>query len=192
LAEIAELLEREGIKGVSLSSDGKRLQFSGVFRDSVLAKLGVRQELLPGKPPAVQHLGSLKFRVSGQEVEFDRGYVKGDYEFYSDLKFPSREGAERFAASLKAVGVDTRIAGSEKAGYTVRLGNDSFFGLLAATNAKPPGLTLLYSSKEDDFRVYTSVEEGRMRLYFAVKHEGVQRAAELWLQLPPSMRHVKA
>ena len=63
-------------------------------------------------------------------------------------------------------------------GNAVRLDSDSFFGLLAATNAAPPGLTLLYSSKEGDFRVYASVEEGRIRFYFAVKHKGVWKAVE--------------
>jgi len=89
-------------------------------------------------------------------------------EFYAELKFSSEEEAERFAKSLKAIGVDAKI-GFEKAGYTVRLDSDSFFGLLAATGATPPGLTPLYSSEEGDFRVYASAEEGRMRFYFAVR-----------------------
>jgi len=76
------------------------------------------------------------------------------------------------------VGVDARIVGSEKAGYTVKLDSDSFFGLLAYTGATPPGLMLLYRSDEDGFRVYASMEGGRMRFYFAVKHEGVWRVAE--------------
>jgi len=50
--------------------------------------------------------------------------------------------------------------------------------MLAATGATPPGLTLLYSSKEDDFRVYASMDGGRMRFHFAVKHEGMWRVAE--------------
>jgi len=94
----------------------------------------------------------------------------------SRLKFSNREGAERLAASLKAGGVDARVFGSEKAGYAVRLDSDAFFGLLAATNAAPPGLALLYRS--NDLQVYASVEEGRMRFYFAVKHEGVWKATE--------------
>jgi len=137
LAEIADLLKREGVKGVSLISDGEVLYFTGAFRDSVLRKLGIRPELPPGKPPSVQHLGGYKFRVGDKEVEFGRGYVKGGYEFYSELKFPSREEAERFASSLKAIGVDAKIIGSEKAGYAVKLGSDSFFGLLAAADATP-------------------------------------------------------
>jgi len=177
LAEIADLLKREGVKGVSLERDGIWLEFSGAFRDSVLRELGVKPELPPGEPPAVQHLGGLKFRVGGQEVEFARGYVKGGYEFYAELTFPSREEAERFASSLGAIGVDAKI-GPEKDGYKVRLDSDAFFGLLAATNATPPGLKPLYSSEEGDFRVYASVEQGRMRFYFAVKHEGVWRVAE--------------
>lgn len=85
--------------------------------------------------------------------------------------FLSREEAERFASSLKAVGVDARIVGN-----VVRLDSDSFFGLLAVTNATPPGLTPLYRS--NDLQVYASAEGGRMRFYFAVKHEGVWRAVE--------------
>ena len=179
LAEIANLLKRRGVEGVSLWSKGEALEFTGAFRDSVLRELGVKPELPPGEPPAVEHLGGLKFKIGDREVEFGRERVKGGYEFYTELKFPSREEAERLAASLKAIGVDARIVGSEKDGYTVKLDSDSFFGLLAATNAAPPGLTPLYRSKEDDFRVYASVEEGgRTRFYFAVRHGGVWRAAE--------------
>jgi len=173
LAEIVELLKREGIKGISLGSNGRGLYFTGVFRDSVLSKLGVKPELPPGEPPAVQHLGSYKFKVGDKEVEFARRNVRGVEEFYAELEFSTREEAERFAKSLKAIGVDARIVGSEKASYAVRLDSDSFFGLLAATNAAPPGLMPLYSSKEDDFRVYASMEGGRMRFYFAVKHGDV-------------------
>jgi len=97
-------------------------------------------------------------------------------ELYAELRFLTREEAERFASSLKAIGVDARVAGSEDVGYAVRLDSDAFFGLLAATGATPPGLTPLYRS--NDFRVYAAVEGGRMRFYFAVKHEGVWRAAE--------------
>jgi len=178
LAEIADLLKREGIGGVSLRSDGKELRFSGVFRDSVLRKLGFKPELPPGEPPEVQHLGGLKFRVGDREVEFARRNVRGVEEFYAEVKFPSRDEAERFASSLKAICVDARVAGSEKAGYTVRLDSDAFFGLLAATGATPPGLTLLYRSREGDFRVYATMEGGRMRFYFAVKHEGAWKAVE--------------
>jgi len=178
LDEIANLLEREGIKGVSLMSDGRVLKFTGAFRDSVLAKLGVKPELPPGEPPAVQYLGGFKFKVGRQQVEFKEVVISGRYEFYAKLKFSTREEAESFARSLRAIGVDARIAGSVKAGYTVKLDSDAFFGLLAATNVEPPGLALLYSSKEEDFRVYASIEEGRMRLYFAVKHEGVWKVAE--------------
>jgi len=79
--------------------------------------------------------------------------------------------AERFAASLKAVGIYAEIAGD-----TVRLNRDSFFGLLATTNAAPPGLKPLYRS--EDLRVYAGAEGGRMRFYFAVKHKGVWRTVE--------------
>jgi len=103
--------------------------------------------------------------------------VRGVEEFYAEVKFSSEEEAERFAKSLKAVGVDAKI-GFEKAGYAVRLDSDSFFGLLAAANATPPGLTLLYRSEEGNFRVYASMEGGRMRFYFAVRHERVWRAVE--------------
>jgi len=94
------------------------------------------------------------------------------------LKFPSREEAENFARSLKAVDVDARVVGSEAAGYMVRLDSDYFFGLMAYTGAVPPGLKPLYRSEEGYFRVYASVEGGRMRFYFAVKHEGVWKAVE--------------
>jgi len=172
LAEIAELLRDRGVEGVSLKSNGKQLQFSGRFRDSVLARLGIRPELPPGEPAEVRHLDGFKFRVGDREVDFGPKAM-GPYEFYAELRFPTRDEAENFARSLKAVGVDAGVAGN-----VVRLDSDTFFGLLAATNAVPPGLKPLYHSEEDDFRVYASVEEGRMRLYFAVKHEGVWRVAE--------------
>jgi len=178
LREIAELLKREGVKGVLLVRDGKELRFSGRFRDSVLTRLGIRPELPPGEPPAVQYLGGLKFKVGDREVEFGLKAVGARRELYAELRFLTRDEAERFASSLKAIGVDARIAGSEEAGYTVRLDRDSFFGLLAATNAAPPGLALLYSSEEGDFRVYAAVESSTMRFYFTVKHGGVWRAVE--------------
>jgi len=106
-------------------------------------------------------------------VEFKKGVVSGRYEFYAELTFPSREEAERFVSSLMAIGVYAEVRGN-----TVRLDSDSFFGLLAATNVVPPGLMPIYSSKEGDFRVYASMEGGRMRFYFAVKHEGVWRVVE--------------
>jgi len=171
LAEIVKLLKDKGVKGVLLVAHGRTLKFTGAFRDSVLARLGIKPELPPGEPPEVQYLGGLKFRVGDREVEFGRGYVKGGYEFYAELKFPSRDEAERFASSLSAIGVDAKVVGD-----TVKLDSDSFFGLLAYTGATPPGLTPLYSS--DDFRVYASAEEGRMRFYFAVRHEGVWRAVD--------------
>jgi len=178
LAEIADLLKREGIGGVSLTAYGRALYFTGVFRDSVLARLGIRPELPPGEPAAVQHLGGLRFKIGDREVEFGPKAMGARQELYAELMFPSREEAERLASSLKAVGVDAKIAGSEKDGYTVKLDSDAFFGLLAAADATPPGLTLLYSSEEGDFRVYASMEGGRMRLYFAVKHERVWRVSE--------------
>ena len=160
LAEIGKLLERNGVKGIAYYEfkKGARLQFTGAFRDSVLARLGIRPELPQGEPPAVQYLGGFRFRVGDREVEF------GD-KFNAKLIFQSRDEAERLASSLKAAGVYAKVAG-----YTVKLDRDSFFGLLAATNAVPPGLTLLYRSKEDDFRLYASVEGGQMRFYFAVEH----------------------
>jgi len=173
LAEIAELLKRKGIGGVSLRSDGKELYFSGVFRDSVLARLDIEPELPPGEPPAVQHLGGLRFKIGDREVDFERKIVSGRYEFYAVLKFPSRDEAERFASSLKAIDVYAEVRGK-----AVRLDSDSFFGLLAATNVAPPGLMLLYCSDEDNFRVYASAEGGKIRFYFAVKHKGVWRVAE--------------
>jgi len=163
------------VEGVAYYEYEKRalLQFTGAFRDSVLAKLGIEPELPPGEPPAVQHLGGLKFKIGDEEVEFARRNVKGVEEFYAELKFPSEKEAERFASSLKAIGVYAEMVGN-----TVKLDSDSFFGLLAVTGATPPGLTLLYSSKEDDLCVYASMEGGRMCFYLAVKHEGAWRAVE--------------
>ena len=88
------------------------------------------------------------------------------------MTFPSRDEAERFASSLKAFGVYAKIVGD-----VVKLNRDSLFGLLATINVTPPGLTLLYNS--DDFRIYASMEGGRMRFYFAVRHEGVWKAVEV-------------
>ena len=164
LAEITELLERMEVKGVSLRSNGKMLQFSGRFRDSVLRELGVKPELPPGEPSDVEYLGGLRFRVVNKEVEFGN-------KFDTALKFPSRDEAINLVRSLKAVGVYAEVTGN-----TVKLDRDAFFGLLAAADTVPPGLTLLYRSEEDDFRVYASAEGSRMRFYFAVKHSGVWKA----------------
>jgi len=171
LAEIAELLKRKGMKGVSLRGGGKVLEFSGAFRNSVLSKLGISPELPRAEPVAVEHLGGYRFKVGSCEVEFDRGYVKGGYEYYAELRLVSNEEAVCFAASLRAVGVDVKVAGN-----VVRLDSDSFFGLLAAANAVPPSLTPLYCS--DDLHVYASIEEGRVKYYFVVKHKGVWRVVE--------------
>jgi len=65
---------------------------------------------------------------------------------------------------------------SEVAGDVVRLDTDSFFGLLAVTNAVPPGLMPL--RRTDDLHVYASVEKEHMRFYFAIKHRGIWRAVE--------------
>jgi len=175
LAEIADLLKRRGVEGVAYyeHETSARLQFTGKFRGSVLGKLGIEPELPRGEPPAVQHLGGYKFKIGDREVEFGERVFGKARELYAELEFPSRDEAERFASSLKAIGVDARVAGN-----VVRLDSDTFFGLLAATEATPPGLTPLYRSEEDDFRVYASVEGGKVRFYFAVKHEGVWRAAE--------------
>jgi len=180
LAEIAKLLEERGVEGVAYYEYEKSafLRFTGRFRDSVLRKLGIEPELPPGEPPAVQHLGGLKFKIGDREVEFGEKVIGKTREFYAELIFPSRDEAERLARSLKAIGVDAKIIGSQDVGYAVRLDSDAFFGLLAATDAAPPGLKLLYRSDEGDFRVYASMEGGRMRFYFAVKHEGAWRAVE--------------
>jgi len=77
LPEIAELLKNEEIEGVSLKSDGRRLQFTGAFRDSVLRKLGAKPKLPLGEPPEVQHLGGFKFKVGDREVEFGDGRLRG-------------------------------------------------------------------------------------------------------------------
>ena len=132
LAEIADLLKRRGVEGVSLWGNGKVLEFSGAFRNSVLARLGIRPELPPGEPAAVEYLGGHKFKINDREVEFARRNVRGVEEFYAELKFPSGGDAERFASSLTAIGVDARVAGN-----AVRLNSDSFFGLLAVINATP-------------------------------------------------------
>jgi len=180
LAEIAKLLEERGVKGVAYYEykNGAFLQFTGAFRDSVLTRLGIEPELPPGEPPAVQYLGGLKFKIGDREVEFGPKAVGARRELYAELTFPSADEAERLARSLKAINVAAEVVGSEKAGYTVRLDSDAFFGLLAAANAAPPGLMPLYRSKEGDFRVYASTEEERMRFYFAVKHRNVWRVAE--------------
>jgi len=178
LAEIADLLKREGVKGVSLITQGRVLKFSGRFRDSVLRKLSVRPELPPGEPPAVQHSGGFKLKIGDREVEFGERVFGKTREFYAELKFPSEKEAVNFARSLMAIGVDARVASSEKDGYKVRLDSDAFFGLLAHTGAVPPGFALLYRSDEGDFRIYASVEEGRMRFYFAVRHGDAWRAVE--------------
>jgi len=111
LAEIAQLLKRRGVEGVAYYDHGRKgasLQFTGAFRDSVLRKLDIQPELPPGESPDVQHLSGLKFKIGDREVEFARGYVKGGYEFYAKLEFPSREEAECLVSSLKAIGVSPR------------------------------------------------------------------------------------
>jgi len=180
LAEVVKLLKSRGVEGVNYYEYEKKayLQFTGAFRDSVLARLGIKPELPPSEPPAVEHLGGLRFRICDREVEFGPKAMGVRRELYAVMTFPSREEAERFAKSLGAIGVDAGIVGSEKDGYAVRLDSDAFFGLLAATDAVPPGLKPLYRSEGDDFREYASVEEGRIRFYFAVKHEGVWRAVD--------------
>jgi len=170
LVEIAELLKRDDAEGVTVVKGGKKLQFTGAFRDSVLSRLGITPELPRGEPAVVEHLGGYRFKVGNREVEFGVRVFGKAREFYAVLKLSSNEEAVRYAASLKAVGVDARVAGDK-----VRLDSDSFFGLLAATSAAPPDLTPLYSS--DDLHVYARVEGGRMRFYFAVKHKGVWRVA---------------
>jgi len=81
------LLKREGVKGVSLITQGRVLKFTGAFRNSVLKRLGIKPELPPGEPPAVQYLGGFRFRVGDREVEFARRNVRGVEEFYAVLKF---------------------------------------------------------------------------------------------------------
>ena len=175
LAEIEKLLKRNDMEGVAYYEYEKTtfLLFTGAFRDSVLDRLGIEPELPPGEPAEVKHLGGLRFKIGDKEAEFGKKVIGKTREFYAVLMFPSRVEAERFASSLKAIGVYAEVAGN-----TVRLYRDSFFGLLAAADATPPGLTLLYRSEEDDFRVYASAEGGQMRFYFAVKHEGVWRVVE--------------
>jgi len=171
LAEIAQLLRDEGVEGVSLKNDGRELQLTGAFRDSVLSRLGIVPELPRAEPIAVEHLGGSRFKIGGREVEFGVKAMGARREFGAVLKLATAEEAVRYAASLKAIGVDAEVRGN-----TVRLDSDSFFGLLAVTGTTPPDFTPLYRS--EDLQVYASVEEGRVRYYFAVKHEGVWRIAE--------------
>jgi len=171
LVEVAELLKHRGIEGVSVKSMGKVLQLTGVFRDYIFSKLGLVPELPEGELVVVEYLDGFRFKIGDYEVGFGKRHGRGGREFYAVLKLSSSYEAIRLASSLKLVSVDTRAVGD-----VVRLDSDAFFGLLAATGAVPPGLTPLYRS--DDFHVYASVEEGRMRFYFAVKHEGVWRVAE--------------
>jgi len=137
-----------------------------------LAKLGIAPELPRAEPMAVEHLGGFKFKIGEKEVELGMVYVKGGYEFYAVLRLSSAEEAVRFAASLRVVGVDAKIASN-----AVKLDGYSFFGLLVAAGAVSPSLTLLYRSDKDDFHVYACVEEGRMR-FFVVRQEGVGRRWE--------------
>jgi len=190
MAEIAQLLRDMRVEGVSLVAHGKQLRFTGAFRDSVLARFGIKPELSPGEPPAVQHLGGLRFKVGDREVEFGPKAMGARREFYAEPKFLSRDEAVNFARSLRAIGVDAEVVGSEDVGYAVRLDSDAFFGLLAVTNAVPPGLTLLYCS--NDLRLYASVEEVRMRYYFAVKSGGVWRAVNgLYKERDVQLFHVE-
>jgi len=173
LAEIAELLRRERVRGVAYYKYEKRafLQFTGVFRDSVFGKLDIAPELLEGEPVAVEYLGGSRFKIGDREVEFMERDVKGLEKFYAELKLASSEGAIKLGSSLRAVHVNTRVVGN-----VIRLDSDSFFGLLAATGAVPPGLTPLY--RYENFHVYVRVKDGRIRYYFAVKHGGVWRIAK--------------
>jgi len=169
LAEIAELLRDKEVRGVSLTMQGKVLQFTGAFRDSVLSRLGVAPERPRAEPIAVEHLRGYRFKIGDKEVEFGEKVIGARWEFYTELKMPSAEEAVNFTAALRAVGVDSKVVGN-----IVKLNSDSFFGLLAAANAAPSGLTLLYRS--NDLHVYAAVEGGRMRFYFAARHEGVWKA----------------
>jgi len=173
LHEIAELLKRYGVEGVAYYDQGHKgafLRFSNTFRYSVLGRLGISPEFPQGEPVAVQHFGGFRFKIGDKEVKFGVK-VMGRYEFYAELRLSSNEEAVCYASSLRAIGVDSRAVGN-----SVRLDSDSFFGLLAVANAVPPGLMPLYRS--EDLHVYAGAEGGRMRLYFAVRHEGVWRVAE--------------
>jgi len=64
------------------------------------------------------------------------------------------------------VGADAKIISN-----VVRLDSDSFFGLLVATSTVTPGVTALH--RLDDLHVYAGMEGGKLRFYFAVRHEGV-------------------
>jgi len=188
LCEIAQLLREKGVEGISLRDGGKGLYFSGAFRGSVLGRMGVAPELPRTELVAVEHLGNYKFKVGGREVEFDKKAIGRTREFYAELRLSSNEEAVRYVSSLKAIGVDANVLGN-----VVRLDSDSFFGLLAVTNAVPPGLTALYRS--DDLHVYASVENGCVRYYIAVKHESAWRVAEglyvkKWVQLWRDEREV--
>ena len=111
-------------------------------------------------------MSGFRFKVGEQEVEFAMRKVRGVEEFYAVLKLASAVEAVRLASSLRAVEVDADVVGN-----MVRLDSDAFFGLLAAVNATPPGLTPIYRS--EDLHMYASVEGRRVRYYIVVKHEGV-------------------
>jgi len=61
LAKIAELMEEKGVACYYREQKETRLDFSGAFRDSVLAKLGIAPELSRAEPMAVEHLGGYSF-----------------------------------------------------------------------------------------------------------------------------------
>jgi len=184
LREIAEILVRNGVRGVSYSRlfNIGVLDFSVVFLISVLDKLGIRNSafsrlgVVPELPRVelitVEYLGGYRFKIGGKEVEFgvDEDDIK---KFYAELRLTSYEEAEYFARSLKAIGVYVW-----KLGEVIEFNSDSFFGLLAVTGAVPPGLTPIYRS--DDLHIYAEVKVKhyvhRVRYYFAVKSGAVWTA----------------
>jgi len=134
LVEIFQLLKKRGVRGVSLSTYGKLLIFTGVFRDVVLGRIPLKWPR--AKPAAVEYLGNRKFRINSYEVEFNSDDI-------AKLKMPSAEEALRLAASLRRAGVYAGVVRN-----TVKLNRDSFFRLLVATGVALPGFASRYRCEE--------------------------------------------
>jgi len=77
LAKIAEPMEEKGVACYYREQKETRLDFSGAFRDSVLAKLGIAPELSRAEPTAVEHLGGFKFKNRRQRGGVRQGVRQG-------------------------------------------------------------------------------------------------------------------
>jgi len=51
----------------------------------VLKRLGIEPEPPLGEPPAVEHLGGLKFKIGDGEVEFGEKVIGKTKEFYAEF-----------------------------------------------------------------------------------------------------------